>query len=38
VWKGRRIALLSIIGFMSVIFTYVGVNFILAGLHSYGAT
>ena len=36
-WKGRRIALLSIIGFMSVIFTYLGVNFILAGLHSYGA-
>ena len=37
-WKGRRIALLSIIGFMSVIFTYLGVNFILAGLHSYGAS
>ncbi|HVN23115.1 MAG TPA: cytochrome c biogenesis protein [Syntrophorhabdales bacterium] len=36
-WKGRRIALLSIIGFASVIFTYFGVNFILSGLHSYGA-
>ncbi len=36
-WKGRRIALLSIIGFLSVIFTYIGVNFILSGLHSYGA-
>ena len=36
-WKGRRIALLSIIGFASVLFTYIGVNFILSGLHSYGA-
>ena len=26
-WKGRRIALLSIVGFVSVIFTYIGVNF-----------
>jgi ABC-type transport system involved in cytochrome c biogenesis permease subunit len=36
-WKGKRIAVLSIIGFGSVIFTYFGVNFVLAGLHSYGA-
>ena len=36
-WRGRRIALLSIIGFASVLFTYIGVNFILSGLHSYGA-
>ncbi|HQM75614.1 MAG TPA: cytochrome c biogenesis protein [Syntrophorhabdaceae bacterium] len=34
-WKGKRIAILSIIGFLSVIFTYFGVNFILSGLHSY---
>jgi cytochrome c-type biogenesis protein CcsB len=34
-WKGRRIAFISIIGFLSVIFTYFGVNFILSGLHSY---
>jgi len=33
--KGRRIAVLSIIGFASVIMTYFGVNFFLAGLHSY---
>jgi len=33
----RRIAILSIIGFISVIFTYFGVNFILSGLHSYGS-
>ena len=37
-WKGRRIALLSIAGFVSVIFTYLGVNFILSGLHSYGSS
>jgi ABC-type transport system involved in cytochrome c biogenesis permease subunit len=34
-WKGKRIAMVSIIGFLSVIFTYFGVNFILSGLHSY---
>ena len=37
-WKGRRIALLSVAGFVSVIFTYLGVNFILSGLHSYGSS
>ncbi len=35
-WQGKRIALLSIIGFMGVIFTYFGVN-LLPGLHSYGS-
>jgi cytochrome c-type biogenesis protein CcsB len=34
-WRGRKTALLSIVGFGAVIFTYVGVNFLLAGLHSY---
>jgi len=34
-WRGKRIAFLSICGFISVIFTYFGVNFILTGLHSY---
>jgi len=34
-WKGKRMAFISIIGFLSVIFTYFGVNFILSGLHSY---
>ena len=33
-WKGKRIAVLSIIGFSCVLFTYFGVNY-LAGLHSY---
>jgi len=33
-WRGNRLALLSIIGFSCVLFTYFGVNY-LAGLHSY---
>lgn len=33
-WEGRRIAFLSVIGFMAVLFTYFGVN-LLPGLHSY---
>jgi cytochrome c-type biogenesis protein CcsB len=33
-WKGRKIAVLSCIGFSAVIFTYFGVN-LLPGLHSY---
>ena len=35
-WRGRRIAILSIVGFTAVLFTYFGVN-LLPGLHSYGA-
>jgi cytochrome c-type biogenesis protein CcsB len=34
-WRGKRAAYLAIIGYASVIFTYFGVNFLLAGLHSY---
>ena len=37
-WAGRKIAYLSIIGFISVIFTYFGVNFLLSGLHSYASS
>ena len=37
-WTGKRIAWLAILGFLSVIFTYFGVNFLLAGLHSYGSS
>ncbi len=36
-WRGTRAALLSIVGFLAVIFTYLGVNLLLSGLHSYGA-
>lgn len=35
-WRGKRIAILSIVGFMAVMFTYFGVN-LLPGLHSYGS-
>jgi len=34
-WRGKKTAMLSIAGFCAVLFTYVGVNFLLAGLHSY---
>ncbi len=34
-WKGRRAAWLAIIGFACVLFTYIGVNILLPGLHSY---
>ncbi len=37
-WGGKRIAWLAIIGFISVIFTYFGVNFLLSGLHSYASS
>jgi len=33
-WRGKRIALMSVIGFACVLFTYLGVNY-LPGLHSY---
>ncbi len=36
-WSGKRIAFLAIFGFISVLFTYYGVNFLLSGLHSYGS-
>ncbi|KJS01805.1 MAG: cytochrome C biogenesis protein ResC [Desulfobulbaceae bacterium BRH_c16a] len=36
-WAGTRIAFLAIFGFVSVLFTYYGVNFLLSGLHSYGS-
>ena len=35
-WQGKNLAWVSIIGFMAVMFTYFGVNFLLRGLHSYG--
>lgn len=37
-WAGKRIALLAILGLISVLFTYYGVNFLLSGLHSYGSS
>ncbi|MBM4278068.1 MAG: c-type cytochrome biogenesis protein CcsB [Deltaproteobacteria bacterium] len=34
-WRGRKAAILSIVGFAAVLFTYFGVNYLLSGLHSY---
>lgn len=36
-WKGKKAAIVAVIGFMAVIFTYLGVNLLLSGLHSYGS-
>ncbi len=36
-WRGKRAAWISVLGFLSVVFTYIGVNFLLSGLHSYAA-
>src|SRR4030043_629465 len=35
-WRGKRVAIVAVIGFMAVIFTYLGVNLLLSGLHAYG--
>lgn len=34
-WRGKRAALLSIIGFGAVLFTFIGVSYLLPGMHSY---
>ncbi|MCM2283954.1 MAG: c-type cytochrome biogenesis protein CcsB [Desulfobacula sp.] len=34
-WSGKNLAWISIIGFIAVLFTYFGVNYLLSGLHSY---
>ncbi len=34
-WKGKRSAWIAIAGFLAALFTYFGVNYLLAGLHSY---
>jgi cytochrome c-type biogenesis protein CcsB len=35
-WRGKKAALLSILGFAATLFCYLGVNLLLSGLHSYG--
>lgn len=35
-WRGKKIAIVATIGFFSTIFTYLGVNLLLSGLHAYG--
>jgi cytochrome c-type biogenesis protein CcsB len=34
-WQGKNLAWVSIVGFLAVLFTYFGVNYVLSGLHSY---
>lgn len=34
-WRGRRTAYMMILGFFSILFTFLGVNFFTGGLHSY---
>ncbi len=36
-WSGRRLAVLAVVGFLAVLFTFLGVNYLpfLQGLHSY---
>lgn len=34
-WRGRKAAIMAIFGFMAVLFTFLGVNLILPGLHTY---
>ncbi|MFZ5967381.1 MAG: c-type cytochrome biogenesis protein CcsB [Bacillota bacterium] len=35
-WKNKKAAWYAILGFISIIFTYIGVNTLLSGYHSYG--
>lgn len=35
-WRGRKAYWTALAGFLVVLFTFYGVNFLLAGLHSYG--
>ncbi|NWF51665.1 MAG: c-type cytochrome biogenesis protein CcsB [Nitrospirae bacterium] len=35
-WRGKRVAIVAVLGFFAVIVTYLGVNLLLSGLHSYG--
>jgi cytochrome c-type biogenesis protein CcsB len=34
-WRGKKAAMMAIIGFLVVLFTFLGVNLVLSGLHSY---
>jgi cytochrome c-type biogenesis protein CcsB len=34
-WRGRRAAIMAIVGFLAVLFTFLGVSFLLPGLHAY---
>ena len=34
-WKGKKAAYISILGFMALLFTFIGVSYLLPGAHSY---
>nr|WP_279237101.1 cytochrome c biogenesis protein CcsA [Alkaliphilus serpentinus] len=34
-WRDKKTAWFAILGFASILFTYIGVNTILSGYHSY---
>jgi cytochrome c-type biogenesis protein CcsB len=34
-WRGKKVAVVAVVGFVVVLFTYLGVNLLLSGLHSY---
>jgi cytochrome c-type biogenesis protein CcsB len=34
-WRGKKAAMMAIIGFLVVLFTFLGVNLVLSGLHTY---
>ncbi len=36
-WRGKKVAVVAVLGFIAVIFTYLGVNLLLSGLHAYGS-
>jgi cytochrome c-type biogenesis protein CcsB len=36
-WRGKKAAAVAVVGFIAVIFTYLGVNLLLSGLHAYGS-
>jgi cytochrome c-type biogenesis protein CcsB len=36
-WRGKKAAMVAVLGFVAVVFTYLGVNLLLSGLHSYGS-
>jgi len=35
-WRGKKVAIVAVTGFLAAMFTYIGVNLLLSGLHSYG--
>ena len=34
-WRGRRAAIMAIVGFSAILFTFLGVTYLLPGLHAY---